>query len=90
MGTGIINVINTFNPQQIIIGNSLALAEDWIKEPLKAKVNQHLQPYFKDQLSVDFSKLSGHATPLGVVASVIESFLKISFKPSQTKELVKE
>src|SRR5699024_8238339 len=34
LGVGINNIINIFNPEQVIIGNRIAEAEKWIKEPL--------------------------------------------------------
>ncbi|WP_369345611.1 ROK family protein [Caldalkalibacillus mannanilyticus] len=34
LGVGINTIINTFNPQHIIMGNRLAMAKEWIEQPL--------------------------------------------------------
>ena len=31
LGVGINNIINIFNPQQVIIGNRIATSEKWLK-----------------------------------------------------------
>src|SRR5699024_12723867 len=33
LGIGIINIINSFNPQQVIIGNRMTAAKEWIEQP---------------------------------------------------------
>lgn len=74
LGVGINNIINIFNPQQVIIGNRIASAERWIQEPLNKRIiNQTLWFQQKD-LQVNFSELSTHSAALGVAAYAIEAF----------------
>ncbi|WP_203248086.1 ROK family protein [Sporosarcina beigongshangi] len=77
MSTGITNLTKTFNPQLIIIGNRLAKAEKWIKEPIITTAKQELLPFHKVDLNIIFSELSHYSAALGVSAFTIEEFLKI-------------
>ncbi|WP_318615877.1 ROK family transcriptional regulator [Sporosarcina sp. YIM B06819] len=77
MSTGITNLIKTFNPQLIIIGNRLAKAEKWIKQPIITTAKQELLPFHKVDMNITFSELSSYSAALGVSAFTIEEFLKI-------------
>jgi predicted NBD/HSP70 family sugar kinase len=79
LGTGINNIINIFNPEQVIIGNRLASSHKWLEEPLRKRRNRTLWTHQKD-LSIDFSKLSTHSTALGVAAYASENFLTIDLQ----------
>lgn len=84
LGVGINNIINIFNPQQVIIGNRMASSEKWIKEPMnKRMVNQTLWFHQKD-LQINFSELSTHSTSLGVAAFSVENFLKVDLQQNST------
>ncbi|MBO8165123.1 MAG: ROK family protein [Brevibacillus sp.] len=76
-GIGITNIINTFNPQQIVIGNRMASAEKWLREAVERKLKENLLWFFKDNLTLDFSQLAKYSTSLGMTAFSIENFLKI-------------
>ncbi|WP_369404823.1 ROK family protein [Piscibacillus salipiscarius] len=78
LGIGITNIINTFNPEQIIIGNRLAMANNWIKPSLDRKLKHNLLSFFHDDLSLQFSTLNSYSASLGVSAFTIENFLMIS------------
>ncbi|MGG1397278.1 ROK family protein [Bacillus salipaludis] len=76
LGYGINNIINTFNPDQIIIGNRLALAKEWIEQPIRTTIKSHTLEYHQNELQVNFSKLEKYSAALGVSAFVIENFIK--------------
>ncbi|REJ23324.1 ROK family transcriptional regulator [Caldibacillus debilis] len=80
LGVGINNMINTFNPEQIIIGNRLAMAKDWLEESITHFVKSHTIPFHQQDLSITFSQLTTHSTAVGVCALSIENFLKTSVK----------
>lgn len=82
LGYGINNIINTFNPDQIILGNRMALAKDWIEEAIQTTIVNHTLPYHKREMQFNFSKLSKYSTVLGVSAFVVENFLKGEAKTS--------
>ncbi|KYD21900.1 ROK family transcriptional regulator [Caldibacillus debilis] len=80
LGVGINNMINTFNPEQIIIGNRLAMAKDWLEESITHFVKSHTIPFHQQDLSITFSQLTTHSTAVGVCALSIENFLKTNVK----------
>ncbi|WP_062104216.1 ROK family transcriptional regulator [Bacillus niameyensis] len=76
MAIGINNMINTFNPEQIIIGNRLALAKPWITDALSTFIRTNTLSQHQKDIKIDFSKLSSHSAAFGVSAMSIGSFLK--------------
>ncbi|MDN3017123.1 ROK family protein [Paenibacillus sp. BSR1-1] len=76
LGFGINNIINTFNPDQVIIGNRLALAKEWMVQPIRTIIENHTLSHHQKELQLDFSKLGKYSTVLGVTAFVVENFIK--------------
>lgn len=76
LGIGINNLINTFNPEQIVIGNRLSMAKPWIEPSIKKIINQRTLPYHRTHVVIEFSKLSIYSTALGISFFAIEEFLK--------------
>ncbi len=73
---GINNVINTFNPEQIIIGNRMVSAQQWLSETLKNRIVNQAMDFHQKDLKINFSELTTHSSALGVVAFSVENFLK--------------
>lgn len=82
LGFGINNIINTFNPDQVIIGNRLALAKKWIDKPIRNSVKNHTLSFHQQEMQLTFSKLEKYSTALGVSAFVVDSFIKNTEKSS--------
>ncbi|WHY03399.1 ROK family protein [Neobacillus sp. DY30] len=82
LGYGINNIINTFNPDQVIIGNRLALAKQWIEQPIRTTIQKHTLTHHQKELQIDFSRLGKYSTALGVSAFVVEKFIKEEVKSS--------
>ncbi|MBT2657109.1 ROK family transcriptional regulator [Bacillus sp. ISL-18] len=76
LGYGINNIINSFNPQQVIIGNRLAKARQWLEAPIKRTIENHSLSFHQNEMEVLFSSLSIYSSALGVAAFVIENFIK--------------
>src|SRR5699024_5777746 len=70
---GIKNIINTFNPQQIIIGGRISLADRLIEKSLQENIKKTLW-FQQDGLDLKFSMLKKHSTAIGMVSFVFESF----------------
>lgn len=83
LGFGMTNIINTFNPQQIIIGNRLALAKDLIVQPIADVVERHSLRYNQTNLKISFAELTNYSAALGVSAYVTEFFLKSDLQESR-------
>ncbi|WP_337019808.1 ROK family transcriptional regulator [Oceanobacillus massiliensis] len=75
LGVGLNNIINIFNPEQVIIGNRMAAAEYWLKEPLDNWIYDQTLWFSQKDLQIDFSALRTHSTALGVAAFSVEKFL---------------
>lgn len=78
--TGLNNIINTFNPEQIILGNRLAVLQKWLKEPLKKHVGEYALATHKKDLQLHFSKLEKRSAALGVAAFAAENFLSVNLE----------
>ena len=76
IGYGIANLANTMNPAQIIIGNRMSMAREWLKQPIEDAINQHALVFHQEDLQINFSNLSIYSSSLGVSAFVVENFFK--------------
>ncbi|WP_342027748.1 ROK family protein [Lihuaxuella thermophila] len=74
LGIGITNIINTFNPEMIIIGNRLTMAEPWISNPIHRVVENRSLPYHRKDLRIEFSNLSVYSSALGAASLAVSSF----------------
>ncbi|WP_077309429.1 ROK family transcriptional regulator [Terribacillus halophilus] len=79
LGIGINNIINIFNPEQIIVGNRLASSGKWLRESIKERQKQMLRTHQKD-LNFCFSQLSRYSAALGASAYASENFLAINIQ----------
>lgn len=75
LGIGVTNLVNTFNPQLIIIGNKLAPSENWVSNSLIRTVQQRALRSHQNGMRIVFSTLGTHATALGAASTVISSFI---------------
>jgi glucokinase-like ROK family protein len=71
LGIGIINLINTFNPELVIIGNTLSLAEDIILPEILNEVEKKCLVYKYHRIKIRTSRLKLHAGAMGAVSLVI-------------------
>ncbi|MFB9759772.1 ROK family protein [Ectobacillus funiculus] len=76
LGLGIINIIHAFNPQQIIVGNRLAAARQWIEPQVRNVIDKFTLSFHQTDIKVSFSNLSLPSSALGVAAFSTEAFLK--------------
>lgn len=76
LGYGINNIINTFNPDQVIIGNRLSMAKDWIEQPILSTIENHSLAFHQNEFQLDFSKLGKYSIAIGMSAFVVENFIK--------------
>lgn len=81
LGVGINNIINTFNPQQVIIGNRMATSKEWLEKSLTNRVANQALWFQQNDLQINFSELSTLSTALGVAAFSIENFLSVCMQP---------
>ncbi|MEC0091082.1 ROK family protein [Paenibacillus macquariensis] len=75
LGVGVTNLINSFNPELIIIGGALSEAEPWLATSMNEVVAERTLPYHKQQLQITFSKLGSRGTMIGAAFSSVMHFL---------------
>ncbi|MFS0820258.1 ROK family transcriptional regulator [Bacillus sp. 1P02SD] len=75
IGIGLTNIINTFNPEVIIIGNRISQFKNWITNPIEHVLSERLLPYHKDKTEIRFSELGKHSCALGASSFAISGFL---------------
>lgn len=76
IGIGITNIINTFNPEVIIIGNRIAQFKNWITNPIEHILDERLSIYHKANTEIRFSELRNNSTALGANSFSIASFFE--------------
>jgi IclR helix-turn-helix domain./ROK family. len=71
LGIGVVNVVNTFNPDLVIIGNTLSLGGDIVLEEVKNIVNERsfISSYY--DIKIRLSKLGMYSCAIGAVSLVI-------------------
>ncbi|WP_394120120.1 ROK family protein [Planococcus donghaensis] len=80
LGVGINNIINSFNPQQVIIGNRMASSSKWLTKTLTDRVSNQALWFQQNDLTICFSELSTFSSALGASAFSIENFLNVSMQ----------
>lgn len=74
LGLGLTNIINTFNPDLIIIGNQMTKAEKWLTNPVRRVVETRSLPFHRKQLRIEFSSLSLYSCALGASSFAVTNF----------------
>ncbi|MEI3599251.1 MULTISPECIES: ROK family transcriptional regulator [unclassified Oceanobacillus] len=73
-GVGITNIINTFNPDAIIIGNRMARFKNWLINPIDRILEERLSVYHHQNTEIRFSTLDNLSTALGATSIAITYF----------------
>lgn len=75
LGIGLTNLINSFNPELIVIGGPLSEAREWLEPSMQQMVAKRTLPYHKQQLEIAFSTLGSRAAMIGAGFSAAMHFL---------------
>ena len=76
LGKGIAVLINIFNPEMIIIGGKIGVAENYIIDPLQLSLNKYAISRIKRDCQIVTSKLREKAALLGAFALVIDKIFE--------------
>ncbi|MDX8044553.1 ROK family transcriptional regulator [Gracilibacillus sp. S3-1-1] len=76
IGVGITNILHIFNPEQVIIGNSIQQAERYILPAIKQRIEQHAIGFNKGDVHIQTSQLHKYSTTMGMAAFTIEEFFQ--------------
>ncbi|VBB06903.1 Hypothetical protein LUCI_2143 [Lucifera butyrica] len=71
LGIGVANIINTFNPSTVIIGNTLAVAEEFILDELKAEVKARCFTAKYYPITIVCSALGIYAGAMGAASLIL-------------------
>jgi len=75
LGIGIANIVNVFNPEAVIIGNSMRAAEAFIDEPLRATVEQRTLSQHLSGMRLLYAELGKQSAVRGAAYYAISQFL---------------
>lgn len=83
---GIVNVVNIYNPDVIIIGDELARVGPRLLQICKDTVKEHILPNIYQQLSIDLSSFTNDPVLIGAGALAVEEAFH---RPSLIRQLTK-
>ncbi len=72
VGIGLSNIVNTFNPEVIVIGGGLAKSGNFLFDPIRATVKARAIPIFTKDLKIKKAKFIEDAGTVGAGALVLE------------------
>lgn len=78
IGIGITNLIHTFNPEKIIIGNRMIKAQRYVEPALLETIEANTNSAHFQTVSVEFSSLRGQAIAIGAATFIIDQFIELS------------
>ena len=65
LGRAIAGLINIFNPELVVIGGKLAVAEEYMLPPIRSAINKHSLNIVNKDTTIKFSRLGKKAGPVG-------------------------
>ncbi len=68
VGIGVANVINTFDPEEVVIGGGAALAGDLLLEPVREVVRAYVVPGLGERTTI---RLARHGAEAGVLGAAM-------------------
>lgn len=75
LGVGITNLVNSFNPQLVVIGGPLSDAQEWLRPAMEEAVASRTLPYHRERMEIRFAELGSRSTVIGAAYSAISQFL---------------
>lgn len=84
LGFGLVNIVNVYNPDVIIIGDELAEAGPLLLDVVQDTVRSHVLPSVYGRLTIELSSFAADPAIIGVSTLVVE---KVLHRPSAIEEL---
>jgi glucokinase-like ROK family protein len=73
---GIVNVINSFDPEAVLLGGKIGVAKELIHERLRKQISQRLMVRGGKNVSIHFSELNSDAPLIGAFSLVLHEFFQ--------------
>jgi predicted NBD/HSP70 family sugar kinase len=77
LGIGIANLINTFNPQLVVIGNQLGKYGKWMQPYIEDTMNKRFPWVKKETVDIRYSELEDEACAIGAAYLAIRNLMQI-------------
>lgn len=74
LSIGLVNIINTFDPETIFLGHDIALAGELVLEPLNNIINRQAFSRTAKQVKIELSSFKDYAPCIGAPALILEKF----------------
>ncbi|GAB3888004.1 ROK family transcriptional regulator [Spirosoma agri] len=81
LGKALSTAVHLFNPELIIVNGVLAKAEKSITRPIEQAIDKYCLPNYRDNLSIELSKLGEMAKFYGTQAYVVQKLLEHELVP---------
>jgi N-acetylglucosamine repressor len=81
LGKALSTAVHLFNPELIIVNGVLAKAEKSITRPIEQAIDKYCLPNYRDNLSIELSKLGEMAKFYGTQAYVVQNLLQHELIP---------
>ncbi len=78
LGRGVSNLINTFNPELIVMGGALSPISPWLIPIMQESIQRNVLPPLLDNLNIVPSQLGQDSNVMGAVALVLDNVLRES------------
>jgi glucokinase-like ROK family protein len=78
LGRGVSNLINTFNPELIVMGGALSPTSPWLIPIIQESIQRNVLPPLLQDLSIVPSQLGQDSNVMGAVALVLDNVLRES------------
>ncbi|SER50516.1 xylose repressor, XylR [Gracilibacillus ureilyticus] len=76
LGIGITNIIHIFNPEQVVVGNTVQIAEKFIMPAIEKRIEKNAIGFNKNDVQLNVAKLQKYSTVMGMAAFNIEHFFE--------------
>jgi glucokinase-like ROK family protein len=75
LGAGVTNLVNTFNPELVVLGGALSQASAWLTPTIEHLLQECALPPLRSRTRLEVSRQGEHACVLGAVAYVLDNVL---------------
>lgn len=76
LGVGIANIVNVFNPEAIVIGNTMSRARAWLEEAMIRTTEARALNFHLRGIRLLFSELGDRSAVMGAAETAISAFFK--------------
>ena len=74
LGIGIANIVNIFNPEAVILGNRISIAERFVRGAIEREIEHRTQAHHRNGMRLLFAELGEHSAVRGAAGYAISRF----------------